>query len=51
MLTNYDPLLAAELTKGFEKGFDMGFRGVPNKNENVRNHRSALENPNTVETG
>ena len=49
MLTNYDPILAAELTKGFENGFDMGFRGVPNNDEKVRNHRSALENPNIVD--
>ena len=49
MLTNYDPLLALELIKCFEKGFDMGFRGVPNNNNNVRNHKSALENPNIVE--
>ena len=47
-LDGYDELLRLELVEGFKFGFDIGFRGTPNSDTNVKNLKSSFENTDIV---
>lgn len=50
LLDGYDELLKAELVNGFQKGFDIGYRGSPNNDLKIKNLTSTIDNHEIVDT-
>ena len=48
-LTGYDPILKTQIIKGFNNGFDLGFRGHANNRTNIANLKSAIQHPEVVD--
>ena len=44
-LEQYDKQRKLELVDGFTRGFDIGFRGIPNNNTKIANLKSTLDHP------
>ena len=45
----YDPILSAQLIKGFTVGFQLGYHGVPNSSLVVENSASVYEHPSVAD--